>query len=72
MSVARRLQNAKIPARYAGTTLCKVIDAQSYNGSRIVDRCREVSKPILLKGKSTSAVANTVIKVHKKNITTHF
>lgn len=67
--------------KYAGTTLCKIIDArydghlttlmtsnyplekvqeeldnasdgQSYNGSRIVDRCREMSKPILLKGKS--------------------
>ena len=67
--------------KYAGTTLCKILDARydsnlatlitsnyplekvqseldnatdgaNFNGSRIVDRCREVCKPILLKGKS--------------------
>lgn len=67
--------------KFAGTTLCKIIDARydadamtiitsnypleriqseldnatdgkSYNGSRIVDRCREICKPILFKGNS--------------------
>ena len=69
------------PTKFAGTTLCKIIDARydadamtiitsnypleriqneldnaadgkSYNGSRIVDRLKEICKPVLFKGNS--------------------